>query len=108
MLDPDSGNSLTRRVLRSKRVKFLHLENKKLGKQGKYSFKNSKFHSKIGINTLCKYLEWNKNIKTLNLSTNSINNEELQFLIEKLKYNTNIETLDLSMNRFDSLIIQDL
>lgn len=61
-----------------------------------------------GINTLCKYLSWNTNISTLNLSTNSINNEELLFLVEELKDNKTLENLDLSMNRFDSLILTEL
>lgn len=62
----------------------------------------------IGIEQLCQYLTWNKNISTLNLAKNSINNELLEYILDVLKDNENLKILDLSMNRFDSLIIPDL
>jgi hypothetical protein len=44
----------------------------------------------------------------LNLSTNSINNDELDNLLLGIENNFSLKTLDLSMNRFDSSIIPKL
>ncbi|CAI2380359.1 unnamed protein product [Moneuplotes crassus] len=92
--NPETAYSLGPKVLKSKAIRTLDLETSKL--------------SQKGIDSLCKYLKWNKNLNSLNLARNSINNEALQYILDALEDNDNIETLDLSMNRFDSLIVADI